>query len=74
MREPFFANQSSAVATLTMPKKGDFLINSTSLFEVGGQGKKFDQIKDIPNSYLAIDDTEVGVGNKIPLWMFGFLY
>ena len=20
------------------------------------------------------DDTEVGIGNKIPLWLFGFLY
>ena len=74
VRETFFANQTSAVATLTMPKKGDFLINGMSLFEVGGQGKKSDQIKDIPNSYLAIDDTEVGYGNRIPLWMFGFLY
>lgn len=74
VRETFFANQTSAVATLTMPKKGDFLINSTILFEVGGQGKKFDQIKDIPNSFLAVDDTEVGFGNRIPLWMFGFLY
>lgn len=74
VRETFFANQTSAVATLTMPKKGDFLLNGTSLFEVGGQGKKFDQIKDIPNSFLAVDDTEVGFGNRIPLWMFGFLY
>ena len=74
VRETFFANQTSAVATLTMPKKGDFLLDGKWLFEVGGQGKKFDQIKDIPNSYLAIDETEVGMGNKIPLWMFGFLY
>ena len=74
VRETFFANQTSAVATLTMPKKGDFLLDGTTLFEVGGQGKKFDQIKDIPNSYLAIDETEIGYGNKIPLWMFGFLY
>ena len=41
---------------------------------VGGRKKSFDQIKDIPNSYLAIDETEVGFGNKIPLWMFGLLY
>ena len=74
VRETFFANQTSAVANLTMPKKGDFLLDGTNLFEVGGQGKKFDQIKDIPNSYLAVDDTEVGFGNRIPLWMFGFLY
>ncbi len=26
-----------------------------------------------PNSYIVIDD-EFGYGNKIPLWLFGFLY
>lgn len=39
-------------------------------------GGTFDQIADLPDSYLAIDDTEVevGYGNRIPLWLFGFLY
>ena len=36
--------------------------------------KDFNQIKDLPNSYLAIDDTEISFGNKIPLWLFGFIY
>ena len=44
------------------------------LFEVGGKGKSFDQIKDLPKSYVAYDDVEIGSGNKIPLWLFGFLY
>ena len=39
-----------------------------------GSGKTFDQIKDEPDSYLAIDDIETGAGNRIPLWMFGLLY
>ena len=26
------------------------------------------------NSFVVNDDIEVGVGNKIPLWLFGFLY
>jgi len=56
------------------PKNGDFLIEGKHLFEVGGRGKTFDQIADLPDSYLAIDDTEVGHGNRIPLWQFGFLY
>ena len=30
--------------------------------------------KDIKNNYLSIDETEVGYGNKIPLWMFRLLY
>ena len=29
---------------------------------------------DIPNSYVVHYDVEVGVGNKIPLWLFGFLH
>lgn len=74
MRETFFANQVGAVATLTMPKEGDFMADGKYLFEVGGKGKTFRQIADIPNSYLAVDDIEIGSGNRIPLWMFGLLY
>ncbi len=43
-------------------------------FEIGGKGKGFAQIKDIPNSFLAIDDIEIGMDRKIPLWLFGFLF
>lgn len=54
--------------------KGDFFACGKYLFEIGGAGKTFDQIKDEPDSYLAVDDTEIGSGARIPLWMFGFLY
>ena len=74
MRETFFANQVGTVADLIMPKQGEFLVDETYLFEVGGSRKTFDQIADILNGYLAIDDIEVGNGNRIPLWMFGLLY
>lgn len=56
------------------PLKGDFLVNDKYLFEVGGRKKSFEQIADVPNSFLAVDDTEVGYGNRIPLWMFGLTY
>ena len=56
------------------PKHGDFEVDGRFLFEVGGKGKSFEQIKDIPGSFLAVDGTEVGRGNRIPLWLFGFLY
>ncbi len=74
IRETFFANQMGTVGSLTMPKQGDFKVNGQWLFEVGGQGKTFKQIADIPNSYLAVDDIESGTGARIPLWMFGLLY
>lgn len=73
-RETFFANQAGAVFSLLMPKQGDFLADGKYLFEVGGQQKTFNQIADQPDSYLAIDDIEVGNGNRIPLWLFGCLY
>ena len=74
MRETFFANQVGMCNTLTIPKDGDFMVNGKFLIEVGGSGKTFKQIADIPNSYLAVDDIETGSGARIPLWLFGFLY
>ena len=57
-----------------MPKQGDFLASNKYLFEVGGAQKTFDQIANLPDSYLAIDNVEVGNGNRISLWLFGCLY
>ncbi|QOY51815.1 ATP-binding protein [Candidatus Sulfurimonas baltica] len=73
-RETFFLNATAQIHNVTYPKKGDFLIDNNFLFEVGGRNKGFNQIKDIHNSFIACDDLEIGYGNKIPLWLFGFLY
>lgn len=73
-RETFFISQLRVLHDVRYPKQGDFLINNKFLFEVGGKNKTFEQIADVPNNYLAVDDTEVGSGCRIPLWMFGFLY
>lgn len=73
-RETFFVCQMHVTKDVKRPKNGDFLIDDKYLFEVGGKNKTFNQIADIPNSYLAIDNTEVGFGCRIPLWMFGFSY
>ena len=54
--------------------RGDFVIDRKWTIEVGGSAKGFRQIRDIPDSYVAADGIEVGSGNKIPLWLFGFLY
>jgi predicted AAA+ superfamily ATPase len=74
LRESFFVSQTKINHKLAYPSKGDFIIDNTFTFEVGGKNKSFNQIKDIPNSFIAADDIEVGFGNKIPLWLFGFLY
>lgn len=73
-RETFFACQVGAVATLLAPKQGDFMVDGKYLFEVGRTQKTFDQIANLPDSYLAIDNMEVGNGHRIPLWLFGCLY
>ena len=73
VRETFFMKQLSLSHGVSLPAKGDFKIDQKYLFEVGGRKKSFDQIKDEKDSYLAIDSIEIGNGNKIPLWLFGFL-
>ena len=73
-RETFFLNQVSAVHDVTYPARGDFLVDGRYLFEIGGEAKGFSQIADVPDSYVVNDDVEIGFGNKIPLWLFGFLY
>ena len=74
LRETFFLNQLSQKHTVTYPEKGDFLVNDKYLFEVGGKSKTQKQIAGISNAYIAADDIEFGNENKIPLWLFGFLY
>jgi len=82
-RESFFVNQIKSYYnseikliddTIFSSQVGDFLVNDKYIFEVGGKNKSFWQIKDLPNSYVVSDDIEIGFKNKIPLWLFGFLY
>ena len=74
MRETFFMNQLIESHKVRVSKKGDFLIDGRYTFEVGGKNKGYVQIADIKDSFIAADNLEVGYGNKIPLWLFGFLY
>jgi len=74
VRETFFFNQVAYSHKIEFPQDGDFIINGKQLFEIGGKSKGFSQIANYNNSYVAADDLEYGVGNKIPLWLFGFLY
>ena len=74
VRETFFVNQLKAAHSLFFSGTGDFFVDESVTIEVGGRNKTFDQIKDITNSYLAVDDIEIGTSNRVPLWMFGLLY
>ena len=74
MRETFLASQISVGHSLSMPDKGDLTVDGAYTFEVGGKKKGFAQISDVKNSFVASDNIEIGMGNKVPLWLFGLLY
>ncbi|MCL4533330.1 MAG: AAA family ATPase [Deltaproteobacteria bacterium] len=82
-RETFFINQIKNYYDnksdflkeyILLSKDGDFIVDNKYVIEIGGKNKTFRQIKNIINSYIASDDIEIGFGNKIPLYLFGFLY
>lgn len=73
-REAFFVNQLSHNHVVEYSKSSaDFNIDHQYTIEVGGRSKDGKQIANIPNSYIAADGEEYVIGNKIPLWLFGFL-
>ena len=75
IRECFVVNQLSVGHTVEYGKaQGDFKIDGKVTIEVGGKDKTFDQIADIPNSYVLADSLEFPIGKKLPLWLIGFLY
>jgi hypothetical protein len=74
LRETFFFNQIRVVSSVASSQKTDFTVNGGYQFEVGGKNKGHEQITGLDNAYLALDNLEYGFGNKIPLWLFGFLY
>jgi len=74
IRESFFINQLGHLHTIQYSKIGDFLIDDRYIVEIGGKNKSFEQIKDKKDSFVVADDITIGSGNKIPLWLFGFLY
>ena len=74
LRESFFSAMMSHSHTIHHAPQGDLQVDEKYLFEVGGKKKGFTQIADLPDSYVVADSIETGYGNKIPLWLFGFLY
>jgi len=69
LRHTFFLNQVGYCYKVESSSKADFLVESKYEFIVGG--KKTDPVNKI---FGAADMIETGQANKIPLWLFGFLY
>lgn len=71
VRESFFYNQLLKDNKLNEGlKNAQFLVNKEYNFKVEESAK----IKRNPDMYYAVEKVEIGDGNMIPLWMFGFLY
>ncbi|NLO02108.1 MAG: ATP-binding protein [Bacteroidales bacterium] len=74
LRETFFYSQLEVLHNVTSSRFGDFTIDDTYTFEIGGPSKTREQIRGVPDAYIAADGIKGGSGNKIPLWLLGFLY
>jgi len=70
----YVSSMLSSTHHLSMPTKGDVLVDSKYLFEVGGPSKGYKQIAGVKDSFVVRDGIDVGSDNKIPLWLFGLLY
>lgn len=74
VRETFLLNQLiNAGLAVHAPLEGDFVTGDWHI-EVGGKSKNARQVKQQENYIIAADEIETGIGTKIPLWLFGFMY
>ena len=70
--ETFFVNTLWKDHKVNKGDKGtSFLVDGNLQFRICTEGCKF---KSNPNVYYAMHKMELGHGNQIPLWLFGFLY
>ena len=69
LRQTFFYNQTNYVCDVKSSEVADFCINDKYHFVVGGR-----KLEPGTGYYAASDVIETGEGNKIPLWLFGFMY
>jgi len=74
LRESFFVSQVSLKHQVHYHDKGDFIIDDRLVFEIGGASKTDVQLEGTNKGYVVADDMEIGYENKIPLWLFGFMY
>ena len=74
IRETFLYNQLNVNYKTNASKLSDFMVMDKYTLEVGGKNKTQKQIETIDHAFVVKDDIEIGSGNVIPLWLFGFLY
>ena len=70
----FFCNQLGYTHQVEYNKRGDYLIDHKYVFEIGGKAKDGKQVANMENAYIASDECDYPIGNKLPLWLFGLMY
>lgn len=71
-RETFFYNCLHKDNRLNKGERNaNFLVNQQYSFKIEGEKIRG---KNNPDLFYTLDTTEIGQENKIPLWLFGFLY
>src|SRR5690606_22590129 len=73
IRETFFLNQLRVGHEVSSSSLADFKIEGID-FEVGGENKGREQIRNAEKAFVVKDDIESGFLNTIPLWHFGLMY
>lgn len=74
VREAFVVNQLKNNYKVSFSEESDYLVQDKYTIEVGGKNKTSRQIKNLDQAFIASDNIEFGFANKIPLWLFGFVY
>jgi predicted AAA+ superfamily ATPase len=74
VRETFFLNQFKGLHEINRSEVADFTIDKSYTFEIAGKNKTKKQIAQLDNAFVAKDGIEIGFGNIIPVWLFGFMY
>jgi predicted AAA+ superfamily ATPase len=69
LRQTFFYNQVAGRFDVSTSSSADFQVDGKYSFIIGGR-----KTTAPAGSFAVADMIETGEGNKIPLWLFGFLY
>ncbi len=74
IRETFFVNQLSAIAKLSSTKEGLFVVNGKWRFQLTLREGEVEVFEELRNAYRVVDTLISDHPQRIPLWLFGFLY
>lgn len=73
IRETYVTSALARHLEVSIPAKGDLLVDQKYTVEIGGPNKTFKQLFDMPNPVLVKDGIIHGSDKVIPMWMVGLM-